>query len=110
MTAEELAKNHVETPSKPDYEKAIKPENDWKILIPKKRMDKIAKRNKKKNDWYNNCSIYKSDTSFASTSEAPTEESLNMNEELKILRRKMPKKSSSVKGSFCLESTRARLL
>ena len=100
MTAEELAENHVETPSRPDYEEAIKPENDWKILIPQKRMDKIAKRNQKKNDWYNNCSIYRADTSFASTSEAPTEASLNTTGKLEILRRKMPKKSSPVKGSF----------
>lgn len=99
MTAEELAENHVETPSRPDYEKAIKQENDWKILIPQKRMDKITKRNQKKNDWYNNCSIYKADTSFASTSEAPTEASLNTTGKLEILRRKMPKKSSPVKAS-----------
>ena len=106
MTAEELAENHVETPSRPDYEKAIKQENDWKILIPQKRMDKITKRNQKKNDWYNNCSIYKADTSFASTtSEAPTEASLNTTGKLEILRRKMPKISPPVKGSFYLEST-----
>ena len=85
---------------RPEYEEAIKPENDWKILIPQKRMDKIAKRNQKKNDWYNNCSIYRADTSFASTSEAPTEASLNTTGKLEILRRKMPKKSSPVKGSF----------
>ena len=104
-TSEELGKNNVEMPSRPDYEEAIKQENDWKILIPQKRMDKIAKRNQKKNDWYNNCSIYKADTSFASTSDAPTEASLNTTGKLEISRRKMPKKSSPIKGSFYLEST-----